>query len=1374
MSHRRINLLLIEDNPTDADLLQEILFERNRHLFEVEWVDRLRDGLEVLDRGQVDLVLLDLALLDSQGLETFTQARARAPGVPIIVLSGLEDEKIAVQAVREGAQDYLVKGQVDDTLLVRAIRYAIERKRLEAERARLATVIEQMAQAVLITDLEGNIEYVNPFFEKITGYSSVEAVGQNPLVLGIERQDSDLYRELWETISTGHTWQGTFVGEREDSSLYYSEATIFPIKGPSGKIINYASAHRDITERVRVERESRQRTEDLALLNVLNDAVNRRDSLHEIIQLLSREIGRMLSGHDAAVYLLDEGKTCLVMQQPTIPPVMVSRIEEVLGGQIPEARVQLKAGSLLQKVLREGRPQIFQEPEAIQQMIREHTEDERLHQLVPGIYQVLDVYTVILVPLVSDEGWVGLLGVGRCEPFTESDVARLEVISGQLTAIIRRKQMEVELRQHRDHLEELVIARTTELQTTNESLRYEIAERKRAEQALREAELRYRTVADFTYAWEYWENPDGTLRYVSPSCERITGYPPQQFIDNPCFLNELIVPEDREIWTEHRHITENPEPQNVQFRICRRGGEMRWIEHLCQPVIGERGEFLGYRASNRDVTERVRLEERLLAIYQLGRELTLLHDDDVIAQRTLETAAEVLRFNYLDYALVNEEAGELVYWQRITNGTLETIGVRLPLDGKQGVGVVVVRDGHPLNVPDTTLDIRYISILGDQPIHSNLCVPMKVNERVIGVLNAESTEPDHFAPADQQLLQTLADQTAVALENARLYRASQERAARLSMLNAISAAAVSSLEMDVVLHQILEMTCQALDATEGAILLSDPSTEELVFALTMADSMNSLHGQRISLGQGIAGWVAQHGQAMCVNDVRSDPRWYGGVDAITGFETRSLLCAPLGHQGKIAGVIEVVNKKMKGKEGVFTDEDLGLLEAVSSIAAVALSNARLYTATRSYADRLVLLNKIGLALTSTLDFSTVVHAALSHVQDLFAAKSASLLRTDPQTGELRFVQTLVGTTPVEIPVGLQPGESIAGWALEHGQPVLVEDAQTDPRWSPLVDYPLSSQMHALMAVPLTTPERTVGIIEVASSEHGVYGSVELNILQAIASTLAVALENAGLYDELKALLREREEAQVQLIHSEKMAALGRLVASIAHEVNNPLQAVQSCLTLTGEELLGRRRPEKLNQYLGIAESEIERISVIVRRMRDFYRPARTGWQPTDVHAVLESVLALSGKQLQHSNVIVERCFQQGAVGLPEIQANPDHLKQVFLNLVLNAIDAMPEGGTLRISTAFDQMQFPIASGGGAAVRIEFSDTGVGIPPERQARTFEPFFTTKEQGSGLGLSISYGIVESHNGEITVTSQVGVGTTFTILLPVEQARYLKREK
>ena len=167
----------------------------------------------------------------------------------------------------------------------------------------------------------------------------------------------------------------------------------------------------------------------------------------------------------------------------------------------------------------------------------------------------------------------------------------------------------LELGKMNDEMEQRVKERTAELVEANEQLETEIEERKQVEEKLSEAEFQYRTVADFTYDWEYWSNLDGTMRYVSPACKRISGYEPKQFVDSPSLSHEIVVPEDRDIWNQHVHDSRSKlKPREIQFRIRRRDGEIRWIEHACQPVVDSQGEILGFRASNRDITKRKQLE----------------------------------------------------------------------------------------------------------------------------------------------------------------------------------------------------------------------------------------------------------------------------------------------------------------------------------------------------------------------------------------------------------------------------------------------------------------------------------------------------------------------------------------------------------------------------------------------------------------------------------------------------------------------------------------------------------------------------------------------------------------------------------------------
>jgi two-component system NtrC family sensor kinase len=219
-----------------------------------------------------------------------------------------------------------------------------------------------------------------------------------------------------------------------------------------------------------------------------------------------------------------------------------------------------------------------------------------------------------------------------------------------------------------------------------------------------------------------------------------------------------------------------------------------------------------------------------------------------------------------------------------------------------------------------------------------------------------------------------------------------------------------------------------------------------------------------------------------------------------------------------------------------------------------------------------------------------------------------------------------------------------------------------------------------------------------------------------------------------------------------MAAIGRLAASIAHEINNPLQSIHNSLHLSLHKGLD---DNKRVEYLSMAQAEVRRLIEIVQRMLDFYRPSRGGAEHTDVNGVIENVLALAHKRLQHGNVCVHTRL---APDLPFVPVVPDQITQVFLNIAINAVEAMPSGGDLRLET--------LLSEDGEWVLIRFQDTGPGMSAEQIINLFEPFYTTKSDGTGLGLAISYGIVERHGGTIEVSSQPGQGATFVVRLPVHR--------
>jgi two-component system NtrC family sensor kinase len=238
--------------------------------------------------------------------------------------------------------------------------------------------------------------------------------------------------------------------------------------------------------------------------------------------------------------------------------------------------------------------------------------------------------------------------------------------------------------------------------------------------------------------------------------------------------------------------------------------------------------------------------------------------------------------------------------------------------------------------------------------------------------------------------------------------------------------------------------------------------------------------------------------------------------------------------------------------------------------------------------------------------------------------------------------------------------------------------------------------------------------------------------------------------------RELKATQSQLLHSEKLAAVGALAATVAHEINNPLTGVYTYIRLMERKIAqGQYGPEEIEKFRGYLDTmrrEVERTTAIVQNLLDFTRPKDPARKPMNLIKVVEESLALISNKLSLSNITVVKLLNP----LPEIQADPAHMKQVFLNLIVNACEAMEEGGTLTIRSDFQ----PDAN----TVTISVRDTGVGIEEKDRARIFDPFFSTKAKGTGLGLSVVNGIVIRHNGKVEIDSAPGKGTDFRVTLPV----------
>ncbi len=330
-------------------------------------------------------------------------------------------------------------------------------------------------------------------------------------------------------------------------------------------------------------------------------------------------------------------------------------------------------------------------------------------------------------------------------------------------------------------------------------------------------------------------------------------------------------------------------------------------------------------------------------------------------------------------------------------------------------------------------------------------------------------------------------------------------------------------------------------------------------------------------------------------------------------------------------------------------------------------------------------------------------------------------------------------------VRMRLGVGLAGRALLEGQTICVDDVTQDSRFLPGRTPP---SYRSLLIAPMEVGGHKVGTLSLQSSRVGAFTPDDAHFLSILAGHAAMIVENGRLLAELRRRLEELRRAQDYLVRSEKLAATGRLAASVAHEINNPLEGIKNFLALLSRRL----PPDDPNQELvRLVEIGFERIHHTVRQMLSFSREHEAARHPCDMREVVKTALSLLRNRLVAEHIETHVSLPED---LPQVLASPPQMEDVLVRLFLNAAEAMAGRGGLLEVRGWQE---------GGQVRLSIRDTGPGIPEEIRDRLFEPFVTTKRNGSGLGLWSCYGIISEHGGTIEVESEAGRGTTFTIALP-----------
>jgi len=563
---------------------------------------------------------------------------------------------------------------------------------------------------------------------------------------------------------------------------------------------------------------------------------------------------------------------------------------------------------------------------------------------------------------------------------------------------------------------------------------------------------------------------------------------------------------------------------------------------------------------------------------------------------------------------------------------------------------------------------------------------------------------------------------------------------RLQLLYQVSNVIHGTLDSQEALQLIVGEAVRLMNAASGSVVLVNPTTG--ILEISASQNLPAAAKRlRLQVGEGITGWVARTGRAACVGDVARDPRY---VSVRRG--VKSELAVPLEVNGEIRGVLNVDSDRTDA----FDAEDQRLLEELAVQAAKVIHKTWLYEQLRLKVHLFETLAGVSRTINSTLNLDEALRAITSEACGLMSARMCSLMMLDAGREWLDLRASFgAGEAYIQKP-RLAVAESLLGVVVRRKKPLQVPNVQVSSRYQN-VEVARLEGLVSLLSVPLLFAGQAIGTLSVYTSRPYHFSNEEVSILSAMAELSAIAIEKARLYERVV-------DVEEQLRQNEKLSALGLLAAEVAHEIRNPLTVMKllyHSLKLNFPESDPRAKDTR------IIEAKIEHLNKIVEQILDFARTTEPTLAPVNLNELIDELGLLVRHKLANQNVRLVRDLQ---ADLPSILGDAPQLEQAFLNLILNAAEAMPQGGTLTIkSFAIAQ---PALSQNITQVALEFKDTGAGMSEEMQRGAFTAMLaTTKARGTGLGLAIVGRVIETHRGALSIKSRPGKGTTIRIDLPVK---------
>ena len=1252
----------------------------------------------------------------------------------------------------------------------------VKRKANLESNEELRSIFVASPDAIVVTDLKGKIIDCNQAALSIyRGSSLCELIGKNAFTFIATRDRQKALENLKKTLAHGVIKNVEYTFFRKDGSEYPVELSAGLVKDSSGKPTSFVAIIKDITERKKIEkniRESQQKFERLfiripeaaiftdAKWRILDvnprftelfgyslDEVRGKSPTRIIVPRGKLKESKMLGQKSKKGYTYYD--TVRKKKDGTLVPVSISAAPIKVDGQtvgFVTLYKDMTEYKKTEKALRESEKKYRNVVNNIGvgvSVISPRMEILSLNSQMKKWFPHVDVskrpvcYKSFNIPprkriCTYCPTYKALKDGKTHEAITNTPsgdkIVNYRVVSspikdkdGKIIAVIEmvedvteRKQLEEKLNQYSKHLEELVRERTQKLQ---------------------ESEERFRVVAD--YASEAIITINSHLRIIfwNQAAEIIFGYSSNEAISKPIVFIMPKKARRRYQKIMRRAFSRNTtQPVGKVFELSglRKDGSEFPLELSFSVWKTKNGIFS--TSIIRDITERKKMEERLATLNFYGRKLNAARSLQQIYKLTLEAVEKTLGFEYATFEIIEKDKIRVACHR----GYLKPIINELPLDGsKKGIIVKVVKANQPVLVSDVSKDKDYVEVVPE--IKSELAVPVITENKVLGVINVESKKLKAFDEKDLVLLQILASHAATAISNIKKRYEIEKRSNQLASLMKSSAEVIRSTNLTQNLQTIVEAIRKSgwrrvvLSLRDKNLEIAHP--KDIVTAgLTKKEKqflwINRQPGQvwRERFGPEFERFKIGEFYYLPWSDPWVRKKFSEGIvpshlsaEEMVDWNPDDLLYAPLKlADGRIVGVVSM-DDPVDGKRP--TRNSLMPLELFLHQAAVAIEKSRL-------------ISQLTEAKAQIQEYAEHLEAKVEQRTHELMQKTEDLRKSEEK------LRSIFAASPDAVVV-----TDLTGTIIECNQAALT-----------MTDFSKREELIGKSAFEFIAEKDRQKIIENLKKtlEQGSVKNIEYTCItrngkefpaELSASVIRDASGKPVAFVGIMKDITERKLMEQKLLKSERLAAIGELAAMVGHDLRNPLTGIAGA-TYYLRNRLNSKTDKKAIKMLRLIEKSIEYSNKIISDLLDYSKELRLELVESTPYFVVNE--ALTHVKIPR-NIRVFNLTQNQ----PMILIDVEKMTRVFSNIIKNAVDAMPNGGTLTIKSEITNGKW----------EISFTDTGMGMPKDVLEKIWAPFFTTKAKGMGLGLPICKRIVEAHDGKVSVESAIGKGTTFTVSVPVK---------